>query len=239
MGVKIMAEAGFNHMGDLSLAKRMADAARDAEADCIIFRGGKGNPSFSEENNKTELTLNAFAELKQHCRNIGIDYVFIPQDVDSIHFFYGMDMEAWRISFEDMNNAEFLIRVARTGKPVIMSTGMKDVEEIRQSLLLLLGNGCGRITLLHGNSAFPVDYEAVHLKEMLYLKEEFDVELGYSDHTVGIETAVAAVALGAGVIEKHFVLERKPGRDEDLACATPEELARLVKAIRNVEKVLE
>lgn len=257
MNIYIIAEAGVNHNGSLETACRLADAAKASGADCVKFQTFKaeklvsrgtqkaeyqkcttGDGSQEEMLKKLELSFENFAELKDYCDRIGICFLSTPFDTDSIRFLDTLDMPFWKIPSGEVTNYPYLRDIAKTGKPVVMSTGMCTSEEIREAIRALQENGAGEIRLLHCNTEYPTPYEDVNLKAMQTLREEFGVETGYSDHTRGIEIPVAAAAMGAVIIEKHFTLDRNMDGPDHKASLEPDELAAMVSSIRNVEKAM-
>ena len=257
MAVYIIAEAGVNHNGSYDLACKLVDAAKHAGADCIKFQTFKsenlvsrtaqkaeyqkkttGDSSQQEMLKKLELSFNEFLQLKEYCQKVGISFLSTPFDFDSIDFLNSIDMPFWKIPSGEVTNMPYLLALAKTGKPVIMSTGMCTIHEIRDAVDILKANGTKEIRLLHCNTEYPTPFEDVNLKAMQTLRDEFHLEAGYSDHTKGIEVPVAAVALGATVIEKHFTLDRNMEGPDHKASLEPCELAAMVSAIRNIEKAL-
>lgn len=257
MAVYIIAEAGVNHNGSYDLACKLVDAAKHAGADCIKFQTFKsenlvsrtaqkaeyqkkttGDSSQQEMLKKLELSFDEFLQLKEYCQKVGISFLSTPFDFDSIDFLNSIDMPFWKIPSGEVTNMPYLLALAKTGKPVIMSTGMCTIQEIRDAVDILKANGTKEIRLLHCNTEYPTPFEDVNLKAMQTLRDEFHLETGYSDHTKGIEVPVAAVALGATVIEKHFTLDRNMEGPDHKASLEPCELAAMVSAIRNIEKAL-
>lgn len=257
MSIYIIAEAGVNHNGQIELARKLVDAAKEVGADCIKFQTFKaeklvsrnagtaeyqkkttGNDSQLEMLKKLELSYDAFRELKDYCDRKGISFLSTPFDPDSIGFLESIDMPFWKIPSGEITNYPYLKRLAGTGKPVVMSTGMSSVDEIREAKETLEKHGAGKITLLHCNTEYPTPFEDVNLKAMATLREMFNCEVGYSDHTKGIEVPIAAAALGAAVIEKHFTLDRGMEGPDHKASLEPEELKQMVTSIRNIEKAL-
>lgn len=255
--VMIIAEAGVNHNGDLEMAKRLIDAAKEAGADYVKFQTArleslvaKSAPmaeyqklnTGKEESQKAMLKqlllpYEAFEELAGYCQKIGIAFLSTPFDIESIHFLKSL-VPFWKIPSGEVNNYPYLVEIARTGKPVIMSTGMCEIEEVEEAVAVLKEFGTTDITLLHCNTQYPTPYTDVNLKAMQTLKEHFHVDVGYSDHTKGIEVPIAAVALGAAVIEKHFTLNcTLPGPDHK-ASLEPQELKQMITYIRNIEVAL-
>nr|WP_297705531.1 N-acetylneuraminate synthase [uncultured Butyrivibrio sp.] len=257
MGVYIIAEAGVNHNGSYELACRLVDAAKTAGADCIKFQTFKtknlvsdnakkaeyqrkitGDGSQSDMLRKLELSYDEFLGLKEYCGKVGITFLSTPFDLDSIAFLNSIDMPFWKIPSGEITNYPYLVAIARTGKPVVMSTGMCNMKEIEDAISVLRDNGANDIKLLHCNTEYPTPYEDVNLKVMKTMNEAFKVEVGYSDHTNGIEVPIAAVALGATVIEKHFTLDRNMEGPDHKASLEPDELAAMVTSIRNIEKAM-
>ncbi len=254
----IIAEAGINHNGDMDLAKKMIKAAKDAGADIVKFQTGKTNYVMSKFAAKADyqkettgekgsmldmcldLTLpySAFDELYEECGRIGITFLSTPFTVDSVEYLNRLDMPFWKIPSGEITHLPYLIAIAKTKKPVVMSTGMCYMEEIEEAVNVLKENGTEKITLLHCNTEYPTPYEDVNLRAMTTIRDKFGVEVGYSDHTRGIEVPIAAVALGASIIEKHFTLDRNmPGPDQK-ASLEPLELKEMVDSIRNIEEAL-
>lgn len=255
MSVYIIAEAGVNHNGDLNLAKEMVDCAKEAGADCIKFQTFKSEnlvSKFAEKANyqkrqtqsnesqlemlkKLELSYNDFLELNDFCKSKNIDFLSTAFDLDSIEFLSKLDMKKWKIPSGEVTNLPYLIRVAKQKKPIILSTGMCTMKEIKDALDVLYRNGAKDITILHCTTEYPAPFKEVNLNAMKTLEKQFKLPVGYSDHTVGIEIPIAAVALGAIVIEKHFTLNRNMEGPDHKASLEPDELRDMVKAIRNVE----
>ncbi len=257
MSVYIIAEAGVNHNGSFALACKLADAAKEAGADCIKFQTFKsenlvsrsakkaeyqkkttGDSSQQDMLKKLELSFDEFLELKKYCENAGICFLSTPFDFDSIDFLNTIDMPFWKIPSGEVTNLPYLLALAGTGKPVVMSTGMCTLQEIREAIDVLQANGTKEIKLLHCNTEYPTPFEDVNLKAMETMRDEFRMEVGYSDHTKGIEVPIAAVALGATIIEKHFTLDRNMEGPDHKASLEPQELAEMVCCIRNIEKAL-
>ncbi len=257
MSIFIIAEAGVNHNGSPETARRLADAAKAAGADCVKFqtfkaenlvsRGAQkaeyqknttGGGSQAEMLKKLELSYSDFTALKEYCDRIGICFLSTPFDPESINFLNTIDMPFWKIPSGEITNYPYLRAIARTGRPVVMSTGMCSMEEIREAIQALRENGAGEIRLLHCNTEYPTPFEDVNLKAMQTLRAEFGLETGYSDHTQGIEVPIAAAAMGAIIIEKHFTLDRNMEGPDHKASLEPEKLAAMVRAIRNIEKAM-
>lgn len=258
MSIIIIAEAGVNHNGSLAAAKQMVLAARNAGADYIKFQTFSPEKLVSVYAEKAEyqkqttgteesqlemlkklaLTQEDFLELKTYCRQQGIGFLSTPFDLDSIHFLNRLHMDFWKLPSGEITNLPYLLEIAGTGKPVVMSTGMCGMEEIRQAVDCLKKAGTPEITLLHCNTEYPTPMEDVNLKAMITMEKEFCLPVGYSDHTRGIEIPVAAAALGACVLEKHFTLDRGMEGPDHQASLEPEELKAMVTAVRNVEEAL-
>lgn len=253
--VFIIAEAGVNHNGNIEIAKRMVDKALEAGVDAIKFQTFISEQvvskyaekaEYQNENTlktesqlemvkKLELSFDSFKELKRYCDFKGIEFFSTAFDLDSIDFLHSLDMKVWKIPSGEITNLPYLIKIAKMNKPVILSTGMSTMAEVRDAIELLNNNGCVDITLLHCTTEYPAPYEDVNLKAMDTLKHKFNVPVGYSDHTKGIEISVAAVAMGAKVIEKHFTLDRNMEGPDHKASLEPNELKAMVRSIRNVE----
>ncbi len=256
--VLIIAEAGVNHNGSVELAKRLADEAKNAGADFVkyqtfipekIVAGDATMAEYQKKNigkeesqlemlSKLSLRFKEFEEVKTYCEKIGIGFLSTPFDFDSIVFLNKLGLPFWKIPSGEVTNTPYLIKIAKTGKPVIMSTGMCNEEDIRFALNILKEYGSGEVTLLHCNTEYPTPFVDVNLKAMLTLKNSFKVRVGYSDHTQGIEIPIAAVALGAEVIEKHFTLDRNMEGPDHKASLEPGELKAMVKSIRHIEEAL-
>ncbi len=258
--VFIIAEAGVNHNGDLQTAYKLIDAAKEAGTDAVKFQTftAKNNISkfaqkaeyqkettSAEESQyemikKLELSKEAHQKLIEYCKHKEIEFLSTPFDIGSIDFLNTLGVRFFKIPSGEITNLPFLKAVARKRKPVIMSTGMANLSEIEQALDVLNQNGIERkdISILHCNTEYPTPYEYVNLNAMLTISSAFKLPVGYSDHTLGIEIPIAAVALGATIIEKHFTLDRTlPGPDHR-ASLEPGELKAMVQAIRNIEKAM-
>jgi len=257
MSVYIIAEAGVNHNGSFDLACKLVDAAKKAGADCIKFQTFKSNNLVSHNAQKAEYQKNTtgegsqvemlkklelsyveFLALKKHCDEVGICFLSTPFDFESIDFLNSVDMPFWKIPSGEVTNYPYLVALARTEKPVVMSTGMCEMTEIEAAIKVLRDNGAEDIKLLHCNTEYPTPFEDVNLRAMNTMKDEFNLEVGYSDHTKGIEVPIAAVALGATIIEKHFTLNRNMEGPDHKASLEPHELAAMVESIRHIEKAI-
>ena len=258
MSVLIIAEAGVNHNGSFELAKKMADVAKAAGADIVKYqtavpelvisrfapKAEYQKESTGEAESQLEMVKKihfGFAEhrkLKEYCDSIGIKYLSTPFDMDSIDFLAGMDMPVWKIPSGEVTNLPYLEKVAKLKKPIIMSTGMCEIPEIKAALDVLYSNGAEDVTILHCNTEYPTPLKDANVKAMLDIQKNFGTKVGYSDHTLGLEAPLAAVALGATVVEKHFTLDKNMEGPDHAASMSPEELTALVKAIRNTELAL-
>ena len=254
----IIAEAGVNHNGSFELAKLLVDKAVWAGADCIKFQTFNSknlvskNAQKAEYQKKTtdssesqldmlkklELSKEEFIELRDYCNQKGIMFLSTPFDLESIDFLASIGVKTWKVPSGEITNYPFLRAIGKRKESVIMSTGMCTLDEVRDALNVLKGFGTTDITLLHCTTEYPAPYDSVNLKAMLTLQNEFGLNVGYSDHTNGIEIPVAAVALGATVIEKHFTLDKKMEGPDHKASLEPEELKQMVQSIRNVEVAL-
>jgi len=258
ISIYIIAEAGDNHNGSFDLAVRLVDAAVAAGADCVKFQTFKTEESISkhapkaayqkettgnkesqfEMVKKLELPFGDFIKLNQYCIENKIQFLSSPFDLPSIAFLSTLDLPFWKIPSGEITNLPYLIAIAKTQKPVIMSTGMGEIEEIQMAIDILCAHGTPKITLLHCNTEYPTPFEDVNLNAMRTMKERFGLDVGYSDHTTGIEVPIAAAALGATVIEKHLTLDRHMEGPDHRASLEPEALSAMVASIRNIEKAL-
>lgn len=187
---------------------------------------------------KLALSYDDFVELKKYCEQIGIGFLSTPFDEDSIRFLDSLDMDFWKIPSGEITNYPYLVQIAQTGRDIVLSTGMCEMDEIADAMKVLKENGAGNISLLHCNTEYPTPYEDVNLLAMKQMRTAFKKQVGYSDHTVGIEVPIAAVALGAEIIEKHFTLDKNMEGPDHKASLEPQELAQMVSAIRHIEKSL-
>jgi N,N'-diacetyllegionaminate synthase len=258
--VIIIAEAGVNHNGSFERAKAMVLAAKEAGADYVKFQTAVPELVISryaekapyqiantgevesqlEMCRKIHLGLEDYLPLKQFCDSVNIKFLSTPFDLVSIDVLLKLEMDFMKIPSGEITNLPYLRKIAQSKIPVILSTGMSTVGEIRDAIQILVKNGLQqqKIILLHCNTEYPTPFEDVNLKAMTTLSETFGVKVGYSDHTKGIEVPVAAVALGAQVIEKHFTLDKTlPGPDH-IASLEPQELKEMILQIRHIEKAL-
>lgn len=252
----IIAEAGVNHNGSIENAQKLIDAAKNAEADYIKFQTFKtelnispkakkakyqvqndgDNESQYEMVKKLEFSYEDFRKLKKYCDKVGVGFLSTAFDLQSIDAIDSLQ-NIYKVPSGEITNYPYLRKLSELGKPIILSTGMATIEEINDALTVLTKNKLTNndITVLHCNTEYPTPMEDVNLKAMNSIADKFGVKIGYSDHTLGIEVPIAAVALGATVIEKHFTLDRNlPGPDHK-ASLEPDELKEMVRSIRNIE----
>ncbi|WP_456034378.1 N-acetylneuraminate synthase [Roseburia inulinivorans] len=254
----IIAEAGVNHNGSLNVAKKLAISAKEAGADIVKYQ--TFNPdalsskyaemaqyqkknmgqtkSQKEMLSRLTLTHDEFIQLARFCDEIGIKFLSTPFDIQSIDFLNELGCDIWKIPSGEITNYPYLVHIAETKKKIIMSTGMSTLTEVVSALDILRSNGATDIQLLHCTTQYPTPYSAVNLKAMLTLKSETGCEVGYSDHTNGIEIPIAAVAMGAVIIEKHFTLDRNMEGPDHKASLEPGELKQMVDSIRHIEEAL-
>jgi len=256
----IIAEAGVNHNGSLELALKLVDAAVEVGANAIKFQTFKTEKVLSKNADKAtyqkestaenetqfemikklELSYNDFKKIKRYCEEKGIMFLSTPDEEESLDFLCDtIEVPYIKIGSGEVTNYPFLKYIASKNKPVILSTGMSTIGEVEKAVNTMYSvNESLEIALLHCTTNYPTPYEEVNLRAMLTLKEAFKLPVGYSDHTLGIEVPVAAVALGANIIEKHLTLDKKlPGPDHK-ASMEPREFKRMVEAIRNIEKAM-
>ena len=259
--VLIIAEAGVNHNGSLDIAKQLIDKAVEAGVDIIKFQTfkseklvskaakqaeyqqrniGKKDESQLAMLKKLELSPSAHKELMDYCREKGIRFFSTAFDMDSIDYLHSLNLGLWKIPSGEITNYPYLRKIAQYHEPIILSTGMCELSDIEATLKALVGFGVKKeqITILHCNTEYPTPYSDVNLRAMLEIRDRFGVQVGYSDHTQGIEVPIAAVALGASVIEKHFTLDKNMEGPDHKASLEPDELKAMVCAIRNVEQTL-
>ena len=256
--VFIIAEAGVNHNGSFDMAVELINKAAESGADCVKFQTfvaenlvskyaekadyqkrltGKDESQY-EMIKKLELSFDAFRKLQTYCISKGIIFLSTPFDLQGIDFLQNINIPFWKIPSGEITNLPYLERIANTHKDVILSTGMSNMDEIEDAITILKKNGAGKITLMHCNTEYPTPMSDVNLLAMQALKKSFGLDVGYSDHTIGIEIPIAAVALGAVVIEKHFTLDKTMPGPDHAASLEPGELKRMVESIRNIELAL-
>lgn len=258
MGTYIIAEAGVNHNGSLELAKRLVDQAKKSGANCIKFQTFKSELLVTEgarladyqTNNsmdsssqlemlrKLELSYLSFEELYNYCLSINIDFISTPFDLASAEFLNSLGMKTWKISSGEITNLTLLKYIGSRNGRILLSTGMCDIDEVNEAVDILKSSGDNEIILLHCTTEYPAPYESVNLNAMLTLRDKFGLDVGYSDHTEGIEISIAAVAMGAKVIEKHFTLNKNMVGPDHRASIEPDELSKLVNSIRHVDVAL-
>lgn len=258
--VLIIAEAGVNHNGDMSIAKKLIDEAVYCGVDIIKFQTFRADSivtksaqkaDYQKESSgtsesqymmlkKLELSNTDFIELKKYCESKSVEFLSTGFDFESLEFLKTLNMNVWKIPSGEITNLPYLEFIGKLNKKVILSTGMSTIEEINDAVKVLVKSGTERskISILHCTTEYPAPFNDVNLKAMHAIAKTFKLEVGYSDHTEGIEVPVAAVALGARIIEKHFTLDKSmPGPDHK-ASITPAELKSMVSSIRNVELAL-
>ena len=256
----IIAEAGVNHNGSIELAEKLIDVAAETGADFVKFQTFKAEKLVTQTADKAEyqkeitdtgesqfqmikkleLDRKIHEDLIDYCKQIDIQLLSTAFDHDSIDLLDELNIPLFKIPSSEITNLPYLRHIGKMGKPIIMSTGMSSLEEVRDALNVLIESGAEKeqITILHCNTEYPTPMKDVNLKAMLTIKDEMGVNIGYSDHTLGIEVPIAAVAMGATVIEKHFTLDRNMPGPDHAASLEPEELKAMVTAIRNIEKAM-
>lgn len=259
----IIAEAGVNHNGDMEVAKKLIDVAAEAGADIVKFQSFKLDKLVSKNAKKADyqqkntgdkessqyemlkklsITVESAKSLKSYCTSKGIQFLSSPFDTDSIDELILENLvDRFKVPSGEIINLQYLRKLGSNNLPVILSTGMTKMNEIAEAIDVLLQGGILQrkdITVLHCNTDYPTSMEDVNLKAMRTIKEAFKVQVGYSDHTLGIEVPIAAVALGATVIEKHFTLDKTMEGPDHKASLEPKELKAMVSAIRNIEKAM-
>ena len=256
--VLIIAEAGVNHNGSLDLALQLVDAAKASGADAVKFQTFRADQLATRSAHKAayqertttesetqfemlqrlELDADAHRRILKHCGDSGIQFLSSPFDIRSIDLLDSLEVSLYKVPSGEITNFPFLRRLAQKGRPIILSTGMSTLGEVEEAVQVLRDAGASQLTLLHCVTEYPAPYGEVNLRAMQTLKSAFGLPVGYSDHTPGIAISIAAAALGAEVIEKHFTLDRSlPGPDH-AASLEPDELKEMVTAIRNVEAAL-
>lgn len=260
MNVFIIAEAGVNHNGSIELAKKLIDVASEAGVDAVKFQTFKTEKLVSKDAQKAqyqketsgadesqyemlkklELDVATHNELIKYCKTKNIMFLSTPFDLESIELLDNLGLEIFKIPSGEITNLPYLRAIGKLHKKVILSTGMSDLGEIEDALDVLVQSGTKKenITVLHANSMYPTPMKDVNLKAMRTIAHAFGVDVGYSDHTLGIEVDIAAVAMGACVIEKHFTLDKTMQGPDHKASLEPHELASMVRSIRNIEKAL-
>ena len=256
----IIAEAGVNHNGSIELAFKLIDAAVESGADAVKFQTFKAENLVSKNTQKAEyqkqttnplesqldmlkkleLDVDVHKKLIKYCNAKGILFLSSPFDHDSIDLLNELGLKIYKIPSGEITNLPYLRRIGSLAKQVILSTGVSTLKEVGDALAILVDSGTKKenITVLHANTMYPTPMEDVNLNAMLTIQKEFGVAVGYSDHTLGIEVDIAAVAMGASCLEKHFTLDKTMDGPDHKASLEPEELKAMVGAIRNIEKAL-
>jgi len=260
MSVFIIAEVGVNHNGSIDLAYKLIDIAVESGADAVKFQTFKAENVVSKNAQKAEyqkqttdlsesqfdmikkfeLDIDAHKDLIAYCQEKNIMFLSTPFDHDSIDMLDNLGISVIKIPSGEITNLPYLRHIGLLDKKVILSTGMSRLDEVKDALNILINSGTKKenITILHANTMYPTPMEDVNLNAMITIQEEFDISVGYSDHTLGIEVDIAAVAMGASIIEKHFTLDKAMEGPDHKASLEPEELKAMVSAIRNIEKAL-
>jgi len=260
VSVFIIAEAGVNHNGSVQLACKLIDAASASGADAVKFQTFKAENLVSKNAQKAdyqkqatnqlesqlnmlkklELDSNAHKKLINYCKKKDIVFLSTPFDHESIDLLNELELQIFKIPSGEITNLNYLRHIGSLGKEVILSTGMSTLEEIEKALIILTSAGTSKenITILHANTMYPTPMEDVNLRAMQTIQDKFDVAVGYSDHTLGIEVDIAAVAMGATIIEKHFTLDKAMDGPDHKSSISPDELKAMVSSIRNIEKAL-
>lgn len=257
--VFIIAEAGVNHNGDKKLAFRLCDAAKTAGVDAVKFQTWKTEKIVTksaalaeyQENNisdkgasqfemlkQLELSYNEFVEVRDYCNQIGIQFLSTPDTEEDMDFLLGLGIPVLKIGSGEVTNIPFLREIGKRHQKVILSTGMSNLSDVEKAYNTLLESGAKEVSLLHCTTNYPCPYDEVNLQAMQTLKAAFKCQVGYSDHTMGIEVPIAAVAMGAEIIEKHFTLDKNMEGPDHKASLDPCELKQMVDSIRNIEKAL-
>jgi N-acetylneuraminate synthase len=254
----VIAEAGVNHNGNIQLAKQLIDVAKDCGADYVKFqiwvtdeilapdapkaqyqKDNDGDDSQYEMAKRLELTFDQYVELKKHCDNVGIKFLATPDDFTSLDFITDtLGLDLIKIGSGEITNIPFLKRIGSKKRNVILSTGMASLGEVEKAYNSLVSSGALSVALLHCTSSYPAPFNTLNLRAIRTLRKAFQTTVGYSDHTIGSEASVAAVALGAEIIEKHFTIDKNlPGPDH-IASMEPMELKEMINQIRNIEQAL-
>jgi N-acetylneuraminate synthase len=252
----IIAEAGVNHNGDIEIAKKLVDVACEAGVDAVKFQTFKADKLVTKKaekaeyqkkntnNNETqyqmlkklELAYDDHKELISYCEKKDIMFISTPFDIDSVDLLEDLGVELYKVGSGDLTNMPLLKYIARKNKPIILSTGMANLGEVEEAISWIKEEGNNDIILLHCTTSYPTAYQDVNLRAMETMRQAFKLPVGYSDHTMGIEVSIAAVAMGACVIEKHFTLDKTMEGPDHKASLNPKELKLMVKSIRNIEK---
>ena len=260
MNVFIIAEAGVNHNGSLDLAKKLVDVACSAGADAVKFQTFKATNLVTKHSQKAnyqkettsnretqfemlqklELDKKKHQELISYCKNKKIIFLSSPFDHESLDLLDDLGLEIYKIPSGEITNRPYLEHIGKLNKKIILSTGMSNMDEVKNALDILINSGTKKnnITILHANTEYPTPIKDVNLRAMVSIGKELDIKIGYSDHTLGIEVGIAAVAMGASCIEKHFTLDKNLKGPDHKASLEPDQLKEMVRAIRNIEIAL-
>ena len=258
MSVYIIAEAGVNHNGKLDLALKLCDAAKEAGVDAVKFQTWKTEnivtaqarqAAYQTENTGVEesqydmlkgleLSYDHFRTIQDYCKRIGIGFLSTPDEEESLEFLVSLGLPFIKVGSGEVTNIPYLRKIGSCKKPVILSTGMSNIAQVALAYDTLLQAGADGVSLLHCTTNYPCPYNEVNLKAMITLREAFKCTVGYSDHTMGTEVPVAAVAMGAQIIEKHFTLDKNMEGPDHKASLEPAELKLMVRQIRNIEVAL-
>lgn len=258
MSVYIIAEAGVNHNGKLDLALKLCDAAKEAGVDAVKFQTWKTEnivtasarqAAYQTENTGKEesqydmlkgleLSYDHFRTIQDYCKKIGIDFLSTPDEEESLDFLVSLGLPFIKVGSGEVTNIPYLRKIGSCKKPVILSTGMSNIAQVALAYDTLLQAGADGVSLLHCTTNYPCPYNEVNLKAMITLREAFKCKVGYSDHTMGTEVPVAAIAMGAEIIEKHFTLDKNMEGPDHKASLEPAELKLMVQQIRNIEVAL-
>lgn len=258
MSVYIIAEAGVNHNGRLDLALKLCDAAKEAGVDAVKFQTWKtekivsksaAKATYQEENTgkeqsqfemlkELELNYSEFDQINAYCKKIGIQFLSTPDEEESLDYLSSLNLPFLKIGSGEVTNIPYLRKIGYKHQNVILSTGMSTLSDVEKAYNTLLESGAKEVALLHCTTNYPCPYNEVNLLAMQTLKAAFKCQVGYSDHTMGIEVPIAAVALGAEIIEKHFTLDKNMEGPDHKASLDPQELKQMVTSIRNIEKAM-
>ncbi len=258
--ILIIAEAGVNHNGDIAIAKQLVDVAADAGADIVKFQTFNADRLATQQAKKAdyqiattsntetqhemltrlELSESMHHEIIEHCARRNIEFLSTGFDTESISFLMSLGIKLFKIPSGEITNLPYLRHIGQFGLPTIISTGMANMQEIEEAINALEEAGTPKsiITVLHCTTEYPASIDEVNLRAMLSIKKVFGIEIGYSDHTLGIEISIAAAALGATVIEKHFTLDKNSPGPDHKASLEPNELKLMVDSIRNIEDAM-
>lgn len=258
MSVFIIAEAGVNHNGDINLAKKLVDMAVESKADAVKFQTFKAyeqtstfadKAQYQKENTETEesqfemlkkleLPFEQFKEIQDYCTKKGIMFISTPDGKESLDFLINIDVPLIKVGSTEVTNLKFLKLIGKTGKPIILSTGMSTLGEVENALETIYSTGNKNVKIMHCTTDYPTKVDDVNLRAMNTMRDAFEISVGLSDHTIGFEAAVAAVALGAEFIEKHITLDKNMEGPDHKASMSPKDFKKYVEHIRNAEKLL-